>query len=134
MLTRQLTGIKVRGLLGRFDHEITFPDTDEFIILHGPNGVGKTMLLELIRALSGSLRVPNIHRIPFREVRLAYSDGTELEVSKAHQETLPLGEEFEKQTQHLFFSLRLSNGQEIKSNAGFDAEEFHECPFSRLGG
>ncbi|MFE7941359.1 AAA family ATPase [Streptomyces griseoincarnatus] len=127
--TRQLTGIRVRGLLGRFDHEINFPDTDEFIILHGPNGVGKTMLLELIRALSGSLRVPNIHRIPFQEVRLTYSDGAELEVSKAHQETLPLGEEFEKQIQHLFFSLRFPDGQEIKSNAGFDGEEFMSARF-----
>lgn len=122
-VTRQLTEIQVRGLLGRFDHEIVFPKSDEFIILHGPNGVGKTMLLELIQSLSGTLQIPRIHRTPFSEVRLTYSDGTQFEVSKTHQETLPLGEEFEKQIQRLIFRLRLPDGQEITSAAGFDSEE-----------
>ncbi|MET7812322.1 AAA family ATPase [Streptomyces sp. NPDC005395] len=128
-VTRQLTGIRVRGLLGRFDHEISFPESDEFIILHGPNGVGKTMLLELIQSLSGTLRVPTVHRIPFTDIRLTYSDGSQLEVSKAQQETLPLGEEFEKQIQQLFFSLRLPDGQEITSNVGFDSDEFNTTRF-----
>ncbi|NLU74434.1 AAA family ATPase [Streptomyces sp. HNM0575] len=119
---RQLTGIRVRGLLGRFDHEISFPEDDEFIILHGPNGVGKTMLLELIRALSGPLRLPSIQRIPFSQIRLGYSDGSRLDISRAQQETLPLGEEYEKQIQLLFFSLRLPDGQEFESEAGFDGE------------
>ncbi|MGW2635364.1 AAA family ATPase [Streptomyces sp. NPDC001348] len=122
-VTRQLTGVQVRGLLGRFDHEIIFPESDEFIILHGPNGVGKTMLLELIQSLSGNLRIPSIHRTPFSDVRLTYSDGTQFEVSKALQETLPLGEELEKQIQRLIFRLRLPDGQEVTSTAGFDSEE-----------
>ncbi|MFF2464381.1 AAA family ATPase [Streptomyces mirabilis] len=128
-VTRQLTGIRVRGLLGRFDHEISFPESDEFIILHGPNGVGKTMLLELIQSLSGTLSVPSIHRIPFGDIRLTYSDGSELEVSKAQQETLPLGEEFEKQIQQLLFTLQLPDGQELTSNVGLDIDEFNTARF-----
>ncbi|MGC4964923.1 AAA family ATPase [Streptomyces globisporus] len=123
-IVRQLIGIHVLGLLGRFDHEISFPEADEFIILHGPNGVGKTMLLELIRSLSGNIRITNIQQVPFREIRLDYSDGTSLKVSKTQQDTLPLGEEFEKQMQQLRFSLKLIDGNEIISAAGIDIEEF----------
>jgi hypothetical protein len=42
-----LVSLKVERLLGRFDHEVVFPRDWEFVILHGPNGVGKTKLLEL---------------------------------------------------------------------------------------
>ncbi|MFD9848931.1 AAA family ATPase [Streptomyces parvus] len=45
-----------------------------------------------------------------------------MSVSKPHQEMLPLGEEFEMQ--QIFLNLRLPDGREIPSNAGFDGEEF----------
>ncbi|WP_267891581.1 AAA family ATPase [Streptomyces sp. IGB124] len=69
-------------LLGRFDHEINFPSEDDFIILHGPNGVGKTMLLELIRAAGSPVRIARIATIPFDSVAFTYSDGCVLEVIK----------------------------------------------------
>jgi len=51
MNTPRLTHIAARGLLGQFDHDIDFPAVDEFVIVHGPNGVGKTRLLEAVDAV-----------------------------------------------------------------------------------
>ena len=36
----------VVGLFEEYDHQLLFPGDDEFAIIHGPNGVGKTRFLE----------------------------------------------------------------------------------------
>lgn len=89
---RNLVKVSVSRLLGRFDHTIRFPEEDEFIILHGPNGVGKTMLLELIKAVAVPQRVAKIAAIPFDSATFFYSDGHRIEVSKRDQATLPFEE------------------------------------------
>jgi hypothetical protein len=78
---RRLVTIGVQGLLGQFDHEITIQPDWNFLILHGPNGVGKTRLLELI-AHTFQLRVQRLLQSPFRSATFAFSDGTELSVEK----------------------------------------------------
>ncbi|MEW9553928.1 AAA family ATPase [Nonomuraea sp. NPDC050783] len=83
-----LTGIEVRGLLGQFDHNVSFDPDYEFIILHGPNGVGKTTLLELISAIF-NLQTGKIIATPFDSARLLFSDGASLTVDKTEQLTLP---------------------------------------------
>ncbi|MFF4799727.1 AAA family ATPase [Streptomyces sp. NPDC001351] len=121
---RRLIEIRVKGLLGRFDHKIEFPEEDEFIILHGPNGIGKTKLLELIRALSSPLRVHNIARIPFGSAELVYSDGCTLEVVRNYQETLPLGDGLEKKTRQVILKLHLPDrGDPVRWHTNFDNDE-----------
>ncbi|WP_330330401.1 AAA family ATPase [Streptomyces sp. NBC_00536] len=94
-------------LLGRYDHEINFPSEDDFIILHGPNGVGKTMLLELIRATGSPLRVGRIATLPFDSVTFTYSDGCVLEVIKNDPATPALFEpEPEDQSINIRFRLQ----------------------------
>ncbi|MEU4355865.1 AAA family ATPase [Streptomyces virginiae] len=126
-----MSEIQVRGLLGRFDHQISFPEPDEFIILHGPNGVGKTMLLELIRALSGPLQLYSLFRVPFSEVILGYSDGSSLKVCRRSQQqpTLLPDEEPEATTQHLFFTLTRPGLPEVDSQTVFDTEEYNSPRF-----
>jgi predicted ATP-binding protein involved in virulence len=119
-----LIEIRVKGLLGRFDHKIEFPEEDEFIILHGPNGIGKTKLLELIRALSPPLRVHNIARIPFGSVELVYSDDFRLEVIRNYQETLPLGDGLEKKTRQIILKLHQPGRSDpARWHTNFDSEE-----------
>ncbi|MBB1253826.1 ATP-binding protein [Streptomyces sp. OF3] len=79
---RALTQVKVTGLLGRFTHTVNFPATDEFVIVHGPNGVGKTMLLDLISAVSWPVDFSKIARVPFRILQMCFSDGSQLTVEK----------------------------------------------------
>lgn len=125
---RYLTEIRVKRLLGRFDHKISFPQQDEFIILHGPNGVGKTKVLELIQALSAPLQVHKIARIPFGSAELAYSDGSVLEVVRNYQETLPLGEQLEKKIRQVHLTLRIpGTGDPIRWFTKFDNDDINQA-------
>ncbi|MFI1465635.1 AAA family ATPase [Streptomyces wuyuanensis] len=125
---RYLTEIRVKRLLGRFDHKIAFPRQDEFIILHGPNGVGKTKVLELIRALSEPLQVLKISRIPFGSAELVYSDGSVLEVIRNYQETLPLGEQLEKKVRQVLLSLQLPGSRDpVRWHTKFDSDDINQA-------
>lgn len=66
-------------VLGEYTHEITFPAEDDFMIVYGPNGVGKTKFLEIIRALS-QIDGGTLQALPFDTAALYYSDGTILQV------------------------------------------------------
>ena len=61
---RRLTRVKVDGLLERFDHDISFNPNWRFLIVHGPNGVGKTRLLEFLHSVFNG-RYVRLTRIPF---------------------------------------------------------------------
>lgn len=86
---KRLVRVKVSGLLGRFNHEVDFPSEWEFLILHGPNGVGKTRLLELI-SHTMNLRSQRLIAMPFENAMFSFTDGTHLEVFKSGQPELQL--------------------------------------------
>ncbi|WP_411098258.1 AAA family ATPase [Streptomyces sp. x-45] len=77
MNSPKLIEVSVTGLLGRFNHTIPFAQSDEFVILYGPNGIGKTRLLELI-SNTFSARVARIARTPFETAIFKFEDGTRL--------------------------------------------------------
>jgi predicted ATP-binding protein involved in virulence len=64
------------GVLGEYTHEVLIGDED-FVIIYGPNGVGKTRFLEIIHALS-NLDGNSLMALPFDEAKLEYSDGASL--------------------------------------------------------
>lgn len=76
---RHLTRIEVHGLLGRFSHTIDFPAEWPFVILHGPNGIGKTRVLEIVTAAFGG-QFGRLSGLPFERARFAFSDGSSLTV------------------------------------------------------
>ncbi|HSS42177.1 MAG TPA: AAA family ATPase [Solirubrobacterales bacterium] len=81
----RLTHLKVNGLLGRFDHDIPFPGDWAFVIVHGPNGVGKTKLLELIDAVAND-RVVTAIDIPFTSAEFSFEDGSVLDLVRIFQD------------------------------------------------
>ena len=83
---RMLIRIEVERLLGRFDHTLEFGRTWEFLIVHGPNGVGKTKLLELLH-YAFARRFHDLARLPFKLARFEFSDGSWLEVSRTNGKT-----------------------------------------------
>ena len=89
--SRKIVRITVDGLLGRFNHSIEFDPTWRLLILHGPNGVGKTRLLELIYAVF-SRRYARLARIPFHRVEFSFDDNCKIEISRSftEDEQLPL--------------------------------------------
>jgi predicted ATP-binding protein involved in virulence len=66
-----ISSVKVLGLFGYFDHNITFHTEDRITILHGPNGVGKTTILRLLRDIFSG-RLIAVRRIPFKRIVIQF--------------------------------------------------------------
>ncbi|MFD4368674.1 AAA family ATPase [Rhodococcus sp. NPDC058521] len=70
----RLVSAQITNVLGTYDHQLAFGADDDFVIIYGPNGVGKTKFLEIIHALS-RLDVRTLSKLPFSTATLEYSDG-----------------------------------------------------------
>ncbi|EQB2597503.1 AAA family ATPase [Aeromonas salmonicida] len=77
----RLTKIEITKLFGIFDHEIPLSYNGNVTIIHGPNGVGKTMLLKMISSLIAG-RTALFERVPFHEFKATREDGTTITISK----------------------------------------------------
>ena len=77
----RITKISVTGLFGMFDHEIPLNQESRITIVHGPNGVGKTILFGMIHALfqyGGGLFVTT----PFERFRVEFESGAAISIKK----------------------------------------------------
>lgn len=83
---RRLVSLEVDGLLDQFNHKVDFPEDWPFVILYGPNGVGKTKMLELIAALF-ELNSARVARTPFAKATLVFDDGSRLVVTRDTEES-----------------------------------------------
>lgn len=81
----RLTFVEAVDLLGEFNHRIDFPSDWDFVILYGPNGVGKTKLLESVKSLL-SLQFYSLWIAPFTRLRLKFDSGHELVAVKPYAE------------------------------------------------
>lgn len=78
--------ITVEGLFGLYDHIIHLNKVEHITVVHGPNGVGKTVLFKLTHALLTG-RVLDLLKYPFQRFEVALTDGTRLEVVQEKQGT-----------------------------------------------
>jgi predicted ATP-binding protein involved in virulence len=75
--------ITVKNLFGMFCHEVPLNVEDHITIIHGPNGIGKTILLTLLDALfSPQEGYYKLRRIPFSELSVDFDDGSTLCLKK----------------------------------------------------
>lgn len=72
--TVRIKSIDVAGLFGLYDHHVTLKG-DRVTVIHGPNGVGKTVFLKLTNALLKG-RYNEIVQIPFRTFEIQFDDGS----------------------------------------------------------
>lgn len=72
-----LVSASATRVLGEYDHSFSIGPTDDFVIIYGPNGVGKTRFLEIVDALT-RLSGFALSLLPFESATLNYSDGSEL--------------------------------------------------------
>ena len=80
----RLQRIVVVGLFGTYNHDINLNLHDRVTLLHGPNGVGKTVILEMVRALLGG-RFDYFSSIPFSQFSLSFHDGSTIELAARHE-------------------------------------------------
>ncbi|MEV0057310.1 AAA family ATPase [Saccharopolyspora shandongensis] len=108
-LSPQLTKFSVSGLLGHFNHHIDFPKNWEFCIIYGPNGVGKTKVLQIMESVL-RLDYEPVLGIPFDSVDMLFDDETRLKIFR-HRNTLDLDisdlEEEEVLEYYLQFSITI---------------------------
>ncbi|MGM0770132.1 MAG: AAA family ATPase [Halobacteriota archaeon] len=73
--------IIVKNLFGTFDHDIPLNTDEHITILHGPNGIGKTVLLQMLNSLFRS-NYYELYRVPFSRLIVEFSDRSKLIVNK----------------------------------------------------
>lgn len=83
----RLSRVQVEGLLGRFTHVVKFDKDQEFVILYGPNGIGKTRFLELID-FTFKGRILAVDSVPFEVASFEFDDGSVLTLSREGQGAL----------------------------------------------
>ncbi|MCB2262878.1 MAG: ATP-binding protein [Candidatus Thiosymbion ectosymbiont of Robbea hypermnestra] len=125
----RISGVQVEGLFDRFDHQVDLKSDDRVTILHGPNGVGKTMLLRMVNdLLLGKYRL--FRQIPFRRFALTFTDGSKIDLTIEHHPSqanadpsktleLSLLRDGKQQETH-----EISIGEDILSRAEAVAQQF----------
>ena len=73
----RLQSIVVEGLFDTYNHDMNLNLQDHVTLLHGPNGVGKTVILGMIDALLRE-RLDYFREIPFSRFLLRFDDGSSL--------------------------------------------------------
>lgn len=71
---RRLSRVEIDGLFDLYTHRVHIHLQDRITILHGPNGVGKTVLLRMIQAFFEGDYL-EFGEWPFKEFRLFFVDG-----------------------------------------------------------
>ena len=80
MMLRELV---VEGLFGELTHKITFKTPDGLTILHGPNGIGKTMTLSALDNLFNK-RFRAVRNMPINSLHVEFENGDRLQVSRVN--------------------------------------------------
>lgn len=73
--------ITIDGLFRQYDHRIPLRLGERVTVLHGRNGVGKTVTLALVAALLGGDYV-RLAKVPFKRLRMDFTDGSFLSANR----------------------------------------------------
>ncbi len=79
----RIKSLTVKGLFNQFDHHIDFNQEERITILHGINGVGKTILLRMINSLF-NFRIYSFNEIPFISFVIELSNGDQIAIKRQH--------------------------------------------------
>lgn len=79
--SQRITKVAVTGLFDLYDHTIELNETDRITIVHGPNGVGKTVLLKAIAAFFRG-NYATLNNTPFSTLTIWLDHGERVEISR----------------------------------------------------
>jgi len=97
----RVTRIRIDKLFDRYSHEVALRLEDRITIIHGPNGVGKTVLLKMTEALLKGKHL-EFALVPFENFEVSLSDGSTLGVTRVQSR--------QKKNAQVTFFLRSSSG------------------------
>ncbi|NPT62301.1 AAA family ATPase [Paraburkholderia elongata] len=85
--TLKIARIELHGLFGLYTHMVQLHVSDRVTIIHGPNGVGKTVLLRLIEGLFRG-RYLLLWKTVYRSFSVTFTNGTCITVERLQQPRL----------------------------------------------
>ncbi len=85
----KISKIAVYGLFDRFNHDLVLNPDDKITIMFGPNGIGKTKILEILDILFNR-PVWNLGRMPFQAVKVFFDDNSILKVDRKSGGRVPV--------------------------------------------
>ncbi|MDM8515036.1 AAA family ATPase [Desulfobacterales bacterium HSG16] len=77
----QIQRIQIKNLFGMFDHDINLKIKDRITIIHGPNGIGKTTVLKLLKEIF-DIRFCALQPVPFLEIIITFVNQYKLHLQK----------------------------------------------------
>jgi predicted ATP-binding protein involved in virulence len=79
--TVRVKSIHVKGLFGMYNHSVVLNEVERMTVIHGPNGVGKTVLFKLAQDLLAGSGV-DLLKYPFEEYRIDFTNSATLRAIK----------------------------------------------------
>lgn len=79
----RVKSIHVKGLFGMYDHDVVLNESERMTVVHGPNGVGKTVLFKLVQDLLTGQGV-DLLRFPFLECRIEFTNKASLTAQRVN--------------------------------------------------
>ena len=73
----RVKSIHVKGLFGMYDHDVVLNEHERMTVVHGPNGVGKTVLFKLVQDLLTGTGV-DLLKYPFKECSVEFTNAVTL--------------------------------------------------------
>lgn len=131
----RITKVSVEKLFGIFDHEIPLNQDSRITIIHGPNGVGKTVLLSLLHSLF-HYEYELIDKIKFKQFRIEFEGGAFITIKgSADNRKLSIQYDDGAGTEFKPFEPRLSKPSEGQKSLAKHTYRFpfHGIPFGLEG-
>lgn len=77
----RVKSIHISRLFGMYDHDVVLNELERMTVVHGPNGVGKTVLFKLTQDILGGAGV-ELLKYPFANLRVEFTNGATLVAEK----------------------------------------------------
>ena len=121
----RLAKLEVTDLFNRYNHSIVFPTAvgnaprPSFVVLHGPNGIGKTTILRMLRGIM-QFELAFFFEVPFSRCALHFDTGEQIQLQMQRKEASQLLQvEFAGQKIHLV--MRSPDSAKRSDSAELDA-------------
>ncbi|WP_342306267.1 AAA family ATPase [Methanolobus sp. ZRKC5] len=110
-----ITQIKIKKLFDLYDHEIKLNSNERITIIYGPNGVGKTIILQMLKSIFNT-EYDIFYKVPFEEFLIEFDDGNLLFLKKIYNK--------DKNQDELILNLNGNEATQIQLDCMPDAKAF----------
>jgi predicted ATP-binding protein involved in virulence len=81
--------VEIFNLFGLFNHSIDFKTEDHLTIITGPNGYGKTIILQLIHSIFSN-KLSFLTEVPFEKLVISFDDKSQLTATRVKKDITTL--------------------------------------------